>query len=187
MKTRTSRRFFNFLIIVAVIGVLFAQIQAATVSPKLQKQLTRLADNASVGTAIVAFNTTNGLQESHLNILRSVGITSGKTFPTLGMVAMTLTRAPGHDADARALAGSTKTFQNQALSDNAQIPAALRGYVQIAINNGLFEAFPAEVKQIAPGQFQVFPGPRFEPNTTVNRAALATKLNSFRQLFTTGN
>jgi hypothetical protein len=72
------------------------------------------------------------------------------------------------------------------LSDNAQIPGSLRGYVQVALNLGLFEAFPAEVRQIGPGQFQVIPGPRFEPATTVSRATLAVKLNAFRQLFTTG-
>ena len=101
-------------------------------------------------------------------------------------LAVAFVRALGHDEQARALANSTVTFNGAPLSDNAQIPAALRGYVQIALNNGLFEAFPAEVKQIAPGQFQVLPGPRFEPNTTVNRATLATKLLSYNQLFTTG-
>jgi hypothetical protein len=58
--------------------------------------------------------------------------------------------------------------------------------VQLAINKGLFEAFPAEVRQIGPGQFEVIPGPRFEPATTVNRGTLAAKLNAYRQLFTTG-
>jgi hypothetical protein len=72
------------------------------------------------------------------------------------------------------------------LSDNAQIPGSLRGYAQVAINLGLFEAFPAEVRQIAPGQFIVVPGPRFEPATSVSRATLAAKLNTYRSLFTTG-
>jgi len=72
------------------------------------------------------------------------------------------------------------------LTDNTQIPGPLRGYVQIAINKGLFEAFPAEVRQIAPGQFIVVPGPRFEPATTISRATLAVKLNTYRSLFTTG-
>ena len=71
-------------------------------------------------------------------------------------------------------------------TDNSQIPGALRGYVQVAIDKGLFEAFPAEVIQIAPGQFQVLPGPRFEPNTTVTRATLANKLNVYRGLFSIG-
>ncbi len=116
---------------------------------------------------------------------------SGTTFnPTSSTnrldLAVAFVRALGNDAQARALANTTVTFNGAALTDNSQIPGALRGYVQIAINKGLFEAFPAEVRQIGPGQFQVLPGPRFEPNTTVNRATLATKLNSFNQLFTTG-
>lgn len=101
-------------------------------------------------------------------------------------VAVAFVRASGHDAEARALANTNVTFNGSVLSDNAQIPASLRGYVQIAINNGLFEAYPAEVIQIAPGQYQVLPGPRFEPSTAVTRANLAVKLIRFNQLLTTG-
>jgi serine protease AprX len=116
---------------------------------------------------------------------------SGSLFNPVGSVnrldlAVALVKATGHDADARALAGTTVTYQGTPLTDNAQIPASLRGYVQVALNIGLFEAFPAQVIQIAPGQYQVIPGPRFEPATTVSRARLASKLISFRQLFTTG-
>jgi len=116
---------------------------------------------------------------------------SGTTFNPTGSVnrldlAVAFVKSLGRDAEARGLANTTVTFNGAALSDNAQIPGALRGYVQIAINSGIFEAFPAEVKQIAPGQFQVLPGPRFEPATTVNRATLAGKLNQYRQLFSTG-
>lgn len=101
-------------------------------------------------------------------------------------LAVALVRALGHDTQARNLANSDVTSNGTVLSDNAQIPAALRGYVQLALDKGIFEAFPAQVVEVAPGQFQVLPGPRFEPNTTVNRATLAVKLNSYRQLFTTG-
>ena len=100
--------------------------------------------------------------------------------------AVAFVKALGHDAEARALANTNVTFNGTVLSDNAQIPATLRGYVQIAINLGLFEAYPAEVIQIAPGQFQALPGPRFEPSSSLTRAALAVKLNKFNQLFTTG-
>ena len=62
-------------------------------------------------------------------------------------------------------------------------PVELRGYVQIALDKGLFEAFPAEIKQIAPGQFQALPGPRFEPATALTRGALASKLEKFITLF----
>jgi serine protease AprX len=103
---------------------------------------------------------------------------SGNSFNPAGSVnrldlAVALVKALGHDAEARALANSTVTSGGTALTDNAQIPGPLRGYVQIAINKGLFEAFPAEVRQIAPGQFIVIPGPRFEPATTISRATLA--------------
>jgi hypothetical protein len=116
---------------------------------------------------------------------------SGTSFNPAGFVnrldlAVALVRALGHDVEARALANTTVTANGTALSDNAQIPGSLRGYVQIAINTGLFEAFPAEVRQVAPGQFVVIPGPRFEPATTVSRAVLAGKLNTYRTLFTTG-
>ena len=116
---------------------------------------------------------------------------SGTSFNPTGStnrldLAVALVKALGYDAQARSLANTTVTSGGTALTDNSQIPGALRGYAQIAIDKGLFEAFPAEVLQIAPGQFIVVPGPRFEPATTVSRAVLAEKLNSYRTFFTTG-
>ena len=101
-------------------------------------------------------------------------------------LAVAFVKALGHDAQAKALAGSTVTFQGTAITDNSQIPSALRGYVQLALDKGLFAAFPSEVRQTGPGQFIVVPGPRFEPATTVTRATLAETLIKYRQLFTTG-
>ena len=101
-------------------------------------------------------------------------------------LAVALVKALGHDADARALAGSTVMSGGIALTDNTQIPSSLRGYVQIAINSGMFEAFPAEIRQIGPGQFIAVPGPRFEPATNVSRADLAVRLNTYRGLSSTG-
>lgn len=116
---------------------------------------------------------------------------SGTSFNPAGSVnrldlAVAFVKALGHDALARSRANTVVTAGGEALTDNSQIPGALRGYVQVAIDKGLFEAFPAEVIQIAPGQFQVLPGPRFEPNTTVTRATLANKLNIYRGLFAVG-
>jgi hypothetical protein len=74
------------------------------------------------------------------------------------------------DAQAKALANSNVTSGGQVLVDNAQIPGNLRGYVQIALDKGLMEAFPASVREVAPGQFQALPGPRFEPSRIVKRA-----------------
>ena len=101
-------------------------------------------------------------------------------------MAVAFVKAIGRDSEARALANTTVTFGGTALTDNAQIPGSLRGYVQIAINKGLFEAFPAEVRQIAPGQFIAVPGPRFEPASAVTRATLAEKLLLYRQVFNIG-
>ena len=101
-------------------------------------------------------------------------------------MAVAFVRALGHDAEARSKAGQPVMSGGQVITDNSQIPSALRGYVQLAIDKGLFEAFPAEVRNLGNGQFQVLPGPRFEPNTTVNRATLASKLIKYRSLFTTG-
>lgn len=101
-------------------------------------------------------------------------------------LAVAFIKAIGRDAEAKALANTTVTSNGTALSDNSQIPASLRGYVQLALDKGLFAAFPAEVRQIAPGQFIVVPGPRFEPSTTVNRATFAETLIKYRQLFSTG-
>ena len=116
---------------------------------------------------------------------------SGTTFNPSGSVsrldvAVALVKAIGRDAEARGMAGTTVTFNGVPLSDNGQIPSSLRGYVQIAINSGMFMAFPSEVRQIGPGQFIVVPGPRFEPSTTVTRANLAETLIKYRQLFATG-
>jgi serine protease AprX len=116
---------------------------------------------------------------------------TGSTFNANGNVgrldiAVALVKALGRDAEARALANSTISLGGQPLTDNAQVPAALRGYVQIAINAGIFEGFPAEIVQIAPGQFQAKPGPRFEPATNVTRADYAGRLNKYRDLYLIG-
>lgn len=116
---------------------------------------------------------------------------SGTTFNAAGTAtrldhAVAFVKALGHDALARSLAGSTVTVNGTAITDNTQIPSALRGYVQLALDKGLFAAFPSEVRQIASGQFIVVPGPRFEPSSAVTRATLAETLIRYRQLFTTG-
>ena len=85
------RKFLSLVFTLAITGVLAFQMQAASLSPTLQNKLTSIADNVEVGMVIVSFNTNNGLQESHLNVLRAVGITGGQTFPTLGMVAQPMT------------------------------------------------------------------------------------------------
>ncbi|HKQ99683.1 MAG TPA: S8 family serine peptidase, partial [Pyrinomonadaceae bacterium] len=62
--------------------------------------------------------------------------------------AVALVRALRLDAQAKALANSNVTSGGQVLVDNAQIPESLRGYVQIALDKGLMEAFPAQVSEV---------------------------------------
>jgi serine protease AprX len=117
---------------------------------------------------------------------------SGNTFNPIGTVSrldlvVALVRALGLDAEARAKANTQVTSGGTPLSDNAAIPGDLRGYVQIAIDKGLLEVYPAEVRQIGPGQFIALPGPRVEANTVVTRASLAAEVNKFSQLFIAGN
>jgi serine protease AprX len=93
--------------------------------------------------------------------------------------AVALVRALRLDTQARSLANSNVTVGGQSIIDNGDIPGALRGYVQIALDKGLLQAYPAELKEVSPGHFVAFPGPRFEPNTVVKRSdfiAPATKL-----------
>lgn len=99
---------------------------------------------------------------------------SGTTFGGAAQVhrleqAVALVRALRLDREAQALAGTSVTTGGQTLTDNADIPPALRGHVQIALDRGLLEAYPAEIKQIGPGQFVAVPGPRFEPTRPVRR------------------
>lgn len=101
-------------------------------------------------------------------------------------LAVAFVKAIGRDAEARALANTNVTSGGAVITDNTQIPGALRGYVQIALDKGLLEAFPAEIRQVAPGQFIAVPGPRFEPASSLTRATLAAKLLLYRQVFTTG-
>ncbi|HEY0170597.1 MAG TPA: S8 family serine peptidase [Pyrinomonadaceae bacterium] len=111
--------------------------------------------------------------------LRKEGVmgTAGTTFGPASQVnrleeAVALVRALRLDREAKALAGTNVTTGGKALTDNADIPPALRGYVQLALDRGLIQAYPAQVRQVAPGRFVAVPGPRFEPSTNVKRGEL---------------
>ncbi len=103
--------------------------------------------------------------------------------------AVALVRALGLDAEARALAGSTVTVtysgQTLALTDNADIPAALRGYVQLALDRQILQAFFT----LEQGPFDFFPTlkARVKPNDPLSRAFLAFAFDHFRQHFEIGN
>lgn len=67
---------------------LAAAVQAATISPNLNRLLGNAGDSVSVGVVIVSFNTNNGLNATHVNVLRGLGINGGLTMKNLGMVAI---------------------------------------------------------------------------------------------------
>jgi serine protease AprX len=68
-----------------------AQSGSAILSPALSARLTGLANDADAGMVIVAFKSSNGLRDEHLDVLRAADVNGGQTFPTLGMVAQPMT------------------------------------------------------------------------------------------------
>jgi serine protease AprX len=119
---------------------------------------------------------------------------AGSTFnPTANVTrletAVALVRALGLDAEAKAKAGSTVTAKyngvSLALADNAEIPSALRGYVQLALDKGLLQAFFALDQ--GPFEFQPTMKARVKANDPTTRAFMAYALDSFRQRFVAGN
>ena len=117
-------------------------------------------------------------------------MTAGSSFDPDGAVsrldvAVAFVRGLGRDAEAKSKAGITVTSGGQPLTDNSSIPSELRGYVQVALDLGLMEALPAQVIEVAPGQFVALPGPRFEPSSTLTRGLLAGKVSTFARIFAT--
>lgn len=119
---------------------------------------------------------------------------SGATFNPNGYavrldLAVALVRALGLDAEAKAKAGSVVTAnyngQTVALADNADIPAGLRGYVQLALDKGILQAF-FTVEQ---GPFDFTPTLKARAKVTdpTTRAFVAYALDHFREHFVTGN
>jgi serine protease AprX len=104
-------------------------------------------------------------------------------------VAVALVKALGMDANAQALAGTdvTATYNGQTVvvADESQIPTGLRGYVQIAINRGILNAFFS--LQQGPNQFQPTLTATVNPNDAVTRSFLAFALDHYRKAFAAGN
>ncbi len=82
------KRLSNVFVAASFFVALAVAASAATVSPTLQSKLNSLGADADAGMVIVAFNTTGGLNDSHLGILRAAGIRKGLTLQRLGMVAV---------------------------------------------------------------------------------------------------
>jgi serine protease AprX len=95
----------------------------------------------------------------------------------------------GQDAAAQALAGTdvTVTYNGQTLvlADEAGIPAAQRGYVQIAINRQLLQAYFTLTQ--GPNDFQPTVTAQFKPADSVTRSLLAYALDHYRRAFAAGN
>ena len=119
---------------------------------------------------------------------------TGSTFNPDGLasrinVAVAFVRALGLDAEAQAKAGTavTATYSGQTLvlTDNGDIPAALRGYVQIALDKQLLQAF--FTLEQGPLEFTPTLKARVRPNDPATRALMAHALDNFRQRFLAGN
>ena len=104
-------------------------------------------------------------------------------------VAVALVKALGVDASALAKAGTdvTVTSQGQTLvmTDESGIPAALRGYAQIALDRGILTAFISSVQ--GPTDPQPHPVAAFQPASPMTRSDLAFAVDHFRQAFAAGN
>ncbi|HKP13469.1 MAG TPA: peptidase S8, partial [Blastocatellia bacterium] len=93
---------FRTMILALALTMSAALAQAAKLSPALQTTLASAANNVSVGVVIVSFNTNGGLNDTHLAILRGLGISKGIRLNRLGMVAM-----PATAGQVRALAANS--------------------------------------------------------------------------------
>lgn len=152
----------------------------------------KFTDVSGVGLAIAEAVTAKGSTLRDFDFVPD-GLMSatGSSFDPGGSVirldlAVAFVRALGLDAAAKAMQNTTVMSGGQALTDNASIPGALRGYVQIALDRGVLEAFPAELIPLPGGGFLFIPGPRFEPATLVTRATLADKIGRFAASFRAG-
>jgi serine protease AprX len=103
--------------------------------------------------------------------------------------AVALVRALGLDDTAKAKAGSTVTAQYNgqaiALADNSDIPSSMRGYVQIALDKGLLQAY-FNLEQ-GPFDFQPTLKARVKANDATTRAFMAYALDNFRSHFVSGD
>ena len=118
------------------------------------------------------------------------GSSFGRTLKTSRLdLAVALVRALGLDAAAKARAGTnvTVTYSGQTIvvDDNADIPLAMRGYVQLALDNGILQARFWTTQ----GPFDPLPvlHASVKPNDLNTRAATAYALDHYRQHFVAGN
>jgi len=153
-------------------------------------------NSAAIAEAVTAKGSTLRDWYTAENSLAPAGLMSatGSTFNPDGVtsrldLAIALVRALGNDADAKAKAGTnvTVSYSGQTIfvDDNADIPSALRGYVQIALDKGILQARFS----ITQGQFDPLPviHAKVTPTDLNTRAATAFALDHYRQHFVAGN
>ena len=103
-------------------------------------------------------------------------------------IAVALVRALGLDDQAKAASPVvTANYNGQVVpvSDVDQIPLALRGYVQIALDKQILQAF--FTMEQGPFDFQPTLKARVKPQELTTRAFLAIAFDSFRRHFAAGN
>ncbi len=158
---------FRTMMLVLVLTASAMLSQAATLSQTLQTTLASAANNVPVGIVIVSFNTSNGLNNSHLSILRSVGILKGLKLNRLGMVAMPATagqvRALAANAavrsiwsndrlyyflnQARVLAGVDRLRQDSQFTQaNGGLPVSGSGNFSVVINDSGIDATRSDLQ-----------------------------------------
>ncbi|MFL6332731.1 MAG: S8 family serine peptidase [Pyrinomonadaceae bacterium] len=158
MHRKISAAFSVLVLLVIFAG---ANVSAATLGPSLRSKLQGLAADAKVGTVIIAFNTTQGLQPSNLDALRGVGITKGITLNRLGMVAAVATAGQVRalstnpsvrsvwfndqlhyfDKEARTLTGIERLKTDRGLTDqNGGLPVSGKGNFSVVINDSGIDA-----------------------------------------------
>src|SRR6185295_14176519 len=152
--------------------------------------------SAAIAEAVTAKGSTLRDWYTAENSLAPAGMMSanGSNFDPSGVtsrldLAIALVRALGNDREAKAGAGAnvTVTYSGQTLTleDNADIPAALRGYVQLALDKGILQA----QFSMTQGPYDQFPVMHavVKPNDPNTRAAVAFALDHYRQHFVAGN
>lgn len=161
------RRIAATIIFTLTIVVTAAGVNAATLSPALAAKLAQVSNTTSVGMVIVSFNTTNGLNEAQLNVLRGVGINKGFKLQHLGMVATVATagqvRALASNAAVRSIWSndrlqyfdsetSTLTGVDRVRSDasftnrNGGLPVSGKGPFSVVINDSGIDARHDDLK-----------------------------------------
>jgi serine protease AprX len=115
------------------------------------------------------------LTSSHDGVMGTVnGAFKPNDSVTRVSLAYSLVQSMGLQAEARAFSGQLTALHGGnriPVEDAASIPASLRGYVQLALDNGLINARFT----VTQGPFDLQPTLHayFDPNTTVTRAAFA--------------